>query len=420
MSHHTNCLIKALAILMLLLSSCQSESVAPLSASRCTGTVLAHQTEVKTGLVPEVIGTLPIQMSSSSQGIVVVNPCTGYVYVAGSKHVTILKGAEVIGEIETQGSQIVSMAVDEMNDLVYVVDEYDNVVTVLHGKKIIGIVPTTGHRPTKVFVEPHNRLAYIVSGYRQASPQEDPVEGNILVLNGTQIVQNLQVSGRILLRDIVSDPTNDYVYASGSKNVVVFKGLQEIARHNLKESVDSMDVNPRTGEVYALTHQTLYRFKQGNLIDAVELSPTMGTVWQIRVHPITGAVYIPRTGYVRGEARIMVVQSMKVIEDIEVGGLATLAIDPLTGNVYAAIFGEGKDQHTVTIIQGTQVTTKIKAGWYPYNIGVNPYNGWVYVSNINEGTVTVLGYPQNQSIVPVPTETIPVTPKTPPTPAVYP
>lgn len=404
---------RLLPIMALFLMGCQSLSVPTRSAPQCAGAIPTRSSEVMMGRIPEVIGTLGIQMSSSSEGIVAINSCTGYVYVAGSKHVTILEGAKIIGELETQGSKIVSMAVDEVQDLVYVVDAYDDVVTVLHGKQIVGVVPTIGHEPRKVVVEPLSRYAYVVSGYRKVPPQEDPVGSDILVLNGTQTIQNLPVRGRILLTDIVADSTDTYVYAGGSRNVIVFKGSQEVARHVLKESIDSMDVNPQTGEVYVLTHQTLYRFKEAKLIDSVELSPTMGTVWRIRVHPITGAVYVPRTGYVRGEARIMVVQNMKVIEDIKVGGLAVLGIDVLTSNVYAAIFGDGKDQHMVTIIQGTQVVTKIKTGWYPYNISVNSNNGWVYISNINEGTVTVLGYPQNKSTVPTLTETTPVTPNRP-------
>jgi DNA-binding beta-propeller fold protein YncE len=392
---------RLLTIMTLFLMGCQSVTVATQFAPQCSGAKPTPSLEVTAGRIPEVMGKIGIQMSSSSEGIVTINPCTGYVYVAGSKHVTILKGSEVIGELETQGSKIVSMAVDEVNDLVYVVDEYDDIVTVLHGKQIAGVVPTIGHEPRKVVVEPRSRDAYVVSGYKNRPLTGDSVGSSVLVISGTQVIKNLQISGRLLLTQVVADPIYEYIYASGvGGDIVIFKGLQEVVRHDLKESIDSMDVNPRTGEVYALTHQTLHRFKEGKLIDSVELSSNMGNVWQIRVHPTTGVVYIPHTGYVRGEARITVVENMKVIDDIQVGGLAALGIDSLTGNVYAAIFGDGMDQHTVAVIQGTQVVTKIKSGWYPYNVGVNPNNGWVYVSNINEGTVTILGYSSGKPIAP--------------------
>ena len=65
-----------------------------------------------------------------------------------------------------------------------------------------------------------------------------------------------------------------------------------------------------------------------------------------------------------------------------------MTIDPLTGNVYVADFWYS----TVTVIHGTEILTTLETGWYSYDIGVNPANGRVYISNTNEGTVTVLGF----------------------------
>jgi YVTN family beta-propeller protein len=65
-----------------------------------------------------------------------------------------------------------------------------------------------------------------------------------------------------------------------------------------------------------------------------------------------------------------------------------MAIDPPSGNVYVANYDAGN----VTVINGTQVLATLTVGWYPYGIGVNPTNGWVDGSNINDGTVSALSY----------------------------
>lgn len=396
--------IKLLAILALLLSSCQSVPG------------IAVSMETATPHVPVIISKIQVKNPSSPSGVV-VNAYTGYIYIANSQQITVLKGTETIKEIQTGGNGAKSMAVDETNGLVYVVNSDNDNVTVIRETEVVGIVPTVGKNPTSVAVEPRNGFAYVVSGYRSRPLGAEPLEGNILVLNGIQVIDNLKL-GALIPRQVVADPVGGYVYAGGSKEMIVLKGLREVTRHKTK-SLDSMDVNPRTGDVYVLANQTLYRFKDGRLIDSVDLPPDLGNTSQIRVQPLTGAVYIPHTGYVVGEARILMIQEMKVIDDIRVGALATLGIDSLYGNVYVGNrTGRGKDVGTVMVVNDTKVLATYRMEWFPYSIGVNPVNGWGYV--FDGTTITVLGYPQNKSSVPTQTGTVPVTPKTSPTPAVYP
>ncbi|OQY48339.1 MAG: hypothetical protein B6242_02605 [Anaerolineaceae bacterium 4572_78] len=70
---------------------------------------------------------------------------------------------------------------------------------------------------------------------------------------------------------------------------------------------------------------------------------------------------------------------------------AKMVIDPLTENVYVtSIYAD-----VLTAIQGTEVLTTYKTGWLPFGIGVNPANGWVYVSNTNDHSVTILGFEED-------------------------
>jgi DNA-binding beta-propeller fold protein YncE len=361
--------------------------------------------------VPEVLGTVKVKMFGGG-GAVAINVQTGYVYIAGSQHITILKGTEMVGEVETGGEKAISMGVDETNDLLYVVDERSDNVTVIRGKERIGVVPTIGKQPTSVAIDPRSQFAYVVSGYG-SRPLGGDIQGNILVLLGTQVIANIKVDGRVLLTRVVADPVGGYIYAGSGNTIVVFKELQEVARHSLP-AISAMTANPHTGEVYALAEATLYRFKEGRLIDSVRLENNPRPVWTIAAHPITGDVYIPY-GWSKqeGGGHVLVLRDMKEIANIDIGGLGALvasAIDPLTGNVYLASF----DADTVTVLNGTKVLKVIEVGWYPHGVGVNAKNGWVYVSNINDGTVTILGYPQGKSTAPTLTETTPVTPKRPP------
>ncbi len=343
-------------------------------------------------VVPQVLATVKVTMLGGN-GVVVANSKTGYVYVAGSRHINILKGTEKIGEVETGGIEVPSMAVDEANDLVYVVNEYSDNVTILRGTERIGIVPTVGHSPSDVAVEPNSHLAYVVSGRRKVMATEDPVEGNVLILKSTQIIDNIKIAGRVLLTRVVADPVGGYIYAADAgDDVIVLKGFQEVARYKVPPSFAKMTVDSRSGTVYVLSDAIMYRFNKGKMVDSVKIKDN--TVDTMQVHPTTGDVYVPHWGHEPKLGSMLILRGMKQTNDLMVGDRPhALAIDPLTGNAYVASFQD----NTVTVTNGTQVLATINVGWYPYNIGVNPANGWVYVSNINEGTVTILGYPDQKT-----------------------
>ena len=379
----------------LFLFGCQSAVSQSQTTWRCKEAVPTRQAETIATRIPQVLGTRKVRIFSSG-GVVAVNPCTGYAYLAGDAQLTILKGIDIIDELSIPFNDSRSMAIDETKGFLYIANQDSDNITVIRGTEQIGVVPTIGKSPRDIAVEPRSGYAYVVSPYRSRPFGAGGLEGNILVISGTQVINNLKLE-QDFPNHVVADPLSGLVYVGANKRALVFKDLHEIARYDFEEGVDSMGVNPRSGEVYALTFGTLNRFKDGKLIDSVFLVNDLGNVGQIRVNPVTGAVYIPHTGYVPTQGRIVVVQNMKVIEDIRVGGIAALAIDPVTGIVYAANFsGIGPDINTVMAIDGTKVVATIKVGWHPYKIAVNPTNGWVYVSNINDSTVTILGYPEQK------------------------
>ena len=74
---------------------------------------------------------------------------------------------------------------------------------------------------------------------------------------------------------------------------------------------------------------------------------------------------------------------------IPVGGLPiSVTVNPPTGDVYVTNFNDG----TVSVISGrtNTVTTTIPVGNGPVGVAVNPPTGAVYVTNIGDDTVSVI------------------------------
>ncbi len=352
--------------------------------------------------IPVVITKIPVEIGAAED--VAINSRTGYVYIINKgNRVGVLRDLEQVALLETGTDLFVEpndLAVDEEHNWVYVVNRADDSVAIIRDKEVTAIVETAGRYPQEVAVEPNSGWAYVVGPYRKGAPLggEAVIEGHVTVLDGPEVV------GTIFLEDIaawhvVADPVNGYVYVAGSQPtddnpvgkgvVVVFKGLEEVARLETLWPVYTMDVNPETGEVFASDggHQ-LYRFKQGELLTVTEVVEGNDSVRNLRVHPETGDVYLVNWGE---QTEVIVVRGRKVIARIPVGGSSLkMAIDPVSGNVYVADFWF----NTVSVIHGTGVIATLETGLYPYGIAANPANGRVYISNTNEGTVTVLDLPE--------------------------
>ncbi len=352
--------------------------------------------------IPVVITKIPVEIGAAED--VAINSRTGYVYIMNKgNRVGVLKDLEQVALLETGTDLFVEpndLAVDEEHNWVYVVNRADDSVAIIQDKEATAIVETAGGYPQEVAVEPNSGWAYVVGPYRAGSPLggEAVVEGHVTVLDGPEVV------GTIFLEDIaawhvVADPVNGYVYVAGSQPtnenpvgkgvVVVFKGLEEVARLETLLPVDVMDTNPKTGEAYASgADQRLYRFKEGKLLDSIDLIDGNGSIRNMRVHPKTGDIYLVNWGE---QTEVIVVRGRKVIARIPLEGAnLKMAIDPVSGNVYVADFWF----NTVSVIHGTGVIATLETGLYPYGIAANSANGRVYISNTNEGTVTVLGLPE--------------------------
>jgi YVTN family beta-propeller protein len=371
--------------------------------------------------IPVVLATIRLELRDWGRQFA-VNRRTGYVYFAQDSGFTILKDTKLMTQLLYPADSGPShIAVDEANDLAYITSAYSDTVRIVQGDKIIATLETIGSHPEEVTIEPKSQLVYVVSSYRKKVWGGAPiVEGNVMVLKQTEVITNL-VLGRLLLTHVAADPIGGYIYTGGTGGVVVaLKDLQEVMRYQAKylgvdrPSVNAMDADPRTGDVYVLSSfGWLTRFRGGKFdAEANFEKKPQDTIRNVRVHPLTGDVYLVNWG----AREVIVVRDMKEVARLPVGkGALQTAIDLVTGNVYVANY----DQNSVTVINGTEVLATIPVGRYPYGIGVNPTNGWVYVANLDDNTVSVLGYPPPNFTPPAPTKT-PTTPTRAPTPRPYP
>ena len=349
--------------------------------------------------LPRRLDTVSLLPDGRGPGAIAANPQSDYVYVvARSGYISIFREAQLVATLPI-GDQIRPvLTVDPNQGWVYVINEDSNTVTVIRDAEVVNTLEVAGRWPSAVTVESNSSWAYVVSGYsKERDVHGAPiVEGNVTVLSGDETIDIIPL-GRTLAQFVTADPVHGYIYVGAALgDVVVIKGLEEVARYNVGATVVDMDVDPHSGDVYVLApapdNRDLNRFREGKLVERIKVEGEGGSVDTLQVHPVTGNVYV--IDVVRQE--VAVVRPAKwpnrplvVIGRVPVGrGPSKMAIDPVTGNVYVTnIF-----DNSVTAIQGTTVLTTYSVGWYPFGIGVNPANGWVYVANTNEHSVTVLGF----------------------------
>ncbi len=344
-------------------------------------------------IIPEILAEVPfdpghpLDMAGNAQ--------TGQMYILnGDRVIGVFKGDEQIATIQTDERKTRALAIDEERGWTYVVNDHTDTVTIIRDMEVVAVLETSGDEPQDIALEPTSGWAYVVSPFEKnpREGQERIIQGSLTIVTGVEVIGVIQL-GRVLATNVVADPINGLVYVGGvGGEIIVIREMEEVARLTVGSTVQAMDVNPNTGDIFvlnALGPEYLHHFRNGEFVDALDVERDGGSVTNMKVHPTTGDVYVVD----RIAREVVVVRSiddkLQVIGRAPVGsGPEKMAIDPITGNVYVANFYDD----TISVIQGTETIATIDVGWYPYGIGVNPANGWVYVSNTNDNTVTVLGF----------------------------
>lgn len=333
--------------------------------------------------------------------IAAVNSTTGYTYIANGRGVvSVLEGNEVVATFNTLQSDPRAIAIDEARGWVYILNHSSNSVSVFQDEELIGIVALDGEWPTDITIDPETGWAYVITGYaKRASDHEaGTTDVKITALLGTKIMSSLDL-GKVSLQHMIFDPIGDYLYVGGvSKDLVVFKDLQEVARFEvslfeINLGVEAIDINPTTGDVFVLTHFSIMQFRNKELINNVILQTEQQGAVNLLVHPVTGYLYIGSTK----PLEIIVMKSgdegLNVIGRVPVASIPqAITADPLTGNVYVANYALRYGTNNVVVINGTEKLAELTdMGGYIYGMGVNAKTGQVYIPD-GYDSVSILGF----------------------------
>lgn len=340
--------------------------------------------------IPHQIGKVAVGHPTK----IIANSRTGEMYVLSSAgSVDILQGTELVASIETGGEEPWDLAIDEVNDWLYVVNLFTENVSVIQNHELVGLVEIDARR---VAVNPKNQWAYVISS---STPTE---KAKLVVLQGTQRIGEI-VFDDVFPQEIAIDPIEGYVYVAGGVRgsdegfVAVIQGLQEIARYSFRFHPILLTANPQNGHVFALTAlDEVVEFAQGELINQTESIAQEGQSAQnILVHPTTGDVYVllRKPGelvrlHLFDEVQKPLNSPWAITASIQVYNTAShIAADPLSGNVYVTDY----QWNELVVINGAEKIETFTTG-YPFGLAVNPLNGQVYVSNANNDTVSVFGF----------------------------
>ena len=336
-------------------------------------------------IIPELVEVVDVKAPGPWETF--VNPKTGLAYVNGGGTISVLQEREEIATLEIWIVDVIQdMAIDEENGWVYGANETFG-VTVISGTQVIETINADEYATyfKHVEVEPTRDWAYAASGHKFDILKNfyDEVYGLVTVVKGPDLIGTIPL-GHVIPTAMAVDGKGLVYVGDAGGDIIVLDGLEEVTRYKTGKRIEALDVNPLTGDVYALNNEDkLYRFNAGE--QTGELSFEVPIIFNLKVNPRTGDVYV-----LSGLQSLAVVRDMEVIARLPLNrSPRKMAADPVTGNIYIADFRD----NSVAVIRGTEVITTYQVGWYPFGLGVDPRNGRLYVSNTNEGTVSIFEPP---------------------------
>ncbi len=270
----------------------------------------------------------------------VYDPANGFVYVpnAGSGNVSVINGTSIVGTIGVGGSPSYA-AFDSADDYVYVPNG-DRGVAVIGGLTVVATVPV-GEAPYAAAFDSQNGDVY-VSNFD---------DGNLSVISGTSVVQNIQLSDcSQCVEGLTYDTATGYVY------VVSFAGTDPYA----------------AGQVFVIDGTSIIA-----AITTGEQPLTVG------YDSANGFVYVANHGY----RNLTVINGTSVVASITCGeSPSSPFFDSANGYEYVPDPGTGN----VSVVSGTASVASVTAGPEPTSGAFDPADGLLYVTDLQPAGVYTL------------------------------
>jgi YVTN family beta-propeller protein len=228
---------------------------------------------------------------------IVVNPQTGYAYVASAydRRTPILSGTQVITTLSVgSGYGRGFFGINPTNGYIYLLaqcyplGDWDKHITIFSGTQVItSFDPEFGHCPEVVSVNPTNGYVYI--GSSDYSKYQDPVD-YLTILSGTQMITAV---ANIPVKAIAVNPVSGYVYvlSHGSTTVTVMSGARIVTSLPVGSNPSQIGVDPLTGYVYVVNTDS----NDVTVISGTRVVKTLAVGYRpsaVAVDPERGLVYV--------------------------------------------------------------------------------------------------------------------------------
>jgi YVTN family beta-propeller protein len=302
-----------------------------------------------------------------------------------------------------------ALAIQPRTGLVYVASTGRHEIVVISGSQVISAISThpPGAKPCLPEFRPSSGLycltdleAHPLTGYVYATEWQSD---DRLVISSTQLVATIAGSiqrwnGPVALAVNPSTPAA-YVGAAYIDQVGTICAVHAIARHVTGPDPIALAVDERTGYVYAAE-------RGSNRLTIVQRTGvTTGlTVGQgptaLAVHPQSRLVYVANGG----SDDVSIVSGTAVVATPTVGGISSM-LGPSTGDGYIAYgstgiiaFGPGAgyvyvtnwDSGTISVISHTSVISTLAVGGRPNAIVASPLSGRIFAANPASNSVAVI------------------------------
>ena len=276
---------------------------------------------------------------------------------------------------------------NSVSGYMYIVNNYSYNVTVLKDTEFVNDI-STGEWPTSITTDPGSARTWVTN-----------LHAGVSVLEGSGqvafIPRDYEPYGAAF------NPVNGYVYVTDlDSKIQIINGKKLLTTLKLTDPVTGKGagwmrpivVDPNTGLVYAASwdYGRLYVIRDLEVIDSVQLG--WGPL-NMALDSVRGLIYVahsePNLTYPHDISVVDVATLNVTFVNSSPGNInhaRNVAVDERSGIAYIT----NPDQNNVTVLQGTKVLRKINVGKRPWGVGVNPNDGYVYVTNRKSGSVSIL------------------------------
>jgi YVTN family beta-propeller protein len=287
-----------------------------------------------------------------------------------------------------------TMTYDPTHGYVYVANLDSGNVSVVAGTRVIASIPV-GNRPVVGAVDQADGTVY-VSNYG---------DGNVSVINGTHVTGSVNVGPGPEPGAYNSRFGWVYIPNSLSNTVSVVSGTTELSKIAVCDSTVCNNngalgpflamYEPGSSLVYVAQYGTGSTIANVSVVTGGVLLGVVTVGMAPDALAFDGVVYVAngRSGNVS-----VLFPGLNFSGSVFVGaGPDSMTADPLNGYVYVS----NGDSNTVSVISGLSVVATIPVGKLPRSVAFDSENGLVYVSNLDSGNVSVISGTNLVATIPV-------------------